>query len=277
MAKIVQINQVGGPENLVLAEFEKTMPEANEIRFTVEAFALNRADLLYMHGNHYTKLVLPSRLGSEAVGIVDAIGEKVKKYKIGDRVASIPFHALNPNRNGVQGEFAIVPEDYVVISPKNLKPEQETAIWMQYLTAYFALKIVGKLKKNKSVLIIAGASSAGLGAIQMANVMGVNVIATTRSPNKIPVIKKAGANHVIVTKTGIPFDEKILEYTSNVGVDMVFDPVAGKFILNYINGLNWNAKILIYGMLDHAIEINVPILEMLSSKASIHPYSKFNH
>lgn len=276
MTKVVHVDMLGGPQHLSLRDVAPQQPGPGEVRFKVEAFALNRADILYITGEHYTELKLPSRVGSEAAGIVDAVGPGVESVKVGDRVSSVPFFTTQSDRHGVQGEFAIVPADYLAPWPEGYSATEACSVWMQYLTAYFALKTVGGLSRHMNVLITAAASSAGVGAIQMAKALGTTAIATTRSSDKEAFLKKVGADHVIITRLGTDFAPEIRKLTEGRGVDVVFDPVSGEFTKDYMNGLNWGARVIIYGMLN-GLDINIPILPSIRSKASVHPYSMFNH
>ncbi|MBL0372366.1 zinc-dependent alcohol dehydrogenase family protein [Rhizobium sp. KVB221] len=276
MPRIVHVEKLGGPEFLTINDAALAEPGPGEVRLKVDAFALNRADILYITGSHYTELKLPSRIGSEAAGIVDSVGPGVDHIKVGDRVSTVPFFTTQSERHGVQGEFAIVPAGYVAPWPEGFTATEACSVWMQYLTAYFALVTVGELSIGKSVLIAAAASSAGVGAIQMAKALGANVIATTRQEQKIAFLKSVGADHVIVTKKGVDFSLEIRAATQGRGVDVVFDPVSGRFAEDYCHGLNWAAKILNYGQLDDEDPI-FPILPITRVKGTIHPYSMFNH
>lgn len=276
MPSVVYVREQGGPHLLSVEEVDAPAPDEGEIRFTVDAYALNRADILYMEGNHYTELKRPSRVGLEACGVVDAIGAGVSRVKIGDRVSSIPFHSPTPERHGVHGEFAIIPEDYAAPWPQQLNPLEACSVWMQFPTAYFALKNAGNLKSGETALVVAGASSAGVGAIQMAKSFGAQVIATTRSKNKAGFIKRNGADHVIVTDDDAPFADEILVCSSGAGVNVACDPVCGDYSTRYVDALASGAKILIYGALSNDQTIKVPLLPILRAKGSIHPFSLYN-
>lgn len=276
MPKVVSVEKLGGPEYLALRDVPLVDPGPGEVRLRVEAFALNRADILYITGHHYTALKLPSRVGSEASGVVDAVGPGVRNAKVGDRVSTVPFHTTQSERHGVQGEFAIVPEAYITPWPDGFSAEEACSVWMQYLTAYYALVSIGQLSAGKAAVIAAAASSAGIGAIHTAKALGATAIATTRQASKADFLRSIGADHVVITKKDVDFSQEILAATDGKGADLVFDPVSGSFSFNYCNGLNWEAKLLIYGQLE-ANDPTLPILPLTRVKASFHPYSMFNH
>lgn len=135
MAKVIHVSKPGGAEHLSIDEVDVPKPGPGEVRFKVSAFALNRADILYIGGEHYTELKLPSRVGSEAAGVVDAVGPGVESHAVGDRVSSIPFFTAQTDRYGVQGEYAIVPAPFLAQWPEGFSAVEGCSVWMQYLTA----------------------------------------------------------------------------------------------------------------------------------------------
>ena len=162
MPRIVRFHRFGGPEVLQIDELPEEQPGPGEVRIKVQAFALNRADYLYRHNMHAVTPRLPSRIGYEATGIVDAIGPQVTGFKVGDRVSNVP---LGSPDYGVCGESALLPAYTLMPVPEHLNVEEATSIWMQYMTAWGGLISFGDLKAGETVLITAASSSAGVGAI----------------------------------------------------------------------------------------------------------------
>ena len=122
---------------LKVEDLPLTEPGEGEVRLKVEAIGLNRAEVMFRQGQYLQDPVLPSRLGYEATGIVDAVGPGVSGIQIEDRVSTIPSFPMG--KYGVYGESAIVPEYAVARYPDSLSPVEGAAIWMQYLTAFGAL------------------------------------------------------------------------------------------------------------------------------------------
>lgn len=195
MKKVLQFSECGGPEKLSLIESAVKEPQATEVRFNVGAYALNQADLLYLRGEHTTKNIFPSRIASEACGVVDSVGPDVTRFKVGDRVSSIPFLT---NQYGVAGEFAVTPECFLTLALPSLNDVENSALWMQYLTAYFPFVHIAGIGSTDTVLIGAGASSAGIAAIQLAKSLGATVIATTRTADKKAFIQQVGADVTLI-------------------------------------------------------------------------------
>lgn len=227
MPKIVRFHQIGGPEVLKLEDVPLAEPGKGEIRMKVEAIGLNRAEIMLRKGQYLETPQLPSRLGYEAAGVIDAVGADVTGLRIGDRVSTIPSFSMS--QYGVYGESAIVPAYAAAHYPDKLSAIEAAAIWMQYMTAFGALIEYGGLKKNDSVLITAASSSVGLAAIQIVKAAGGVAIATTRGADKKAFLLEVGADHVIVTD-----EENLVErgmgLTSGKGARLVFDPVAGPLL-----------------------------------------------
>ncbi|WP_342349391.1 zinc-dependent alcohol dehydrogenase family protein [uncultured Nitrospira sp.] len=227
MPKIVRFHQIGGPEVLNLEDLPLAEPGKGEIRMKVEAIGLNRAEIMLRKGQYLETPQLPSRLGYEAAGVIDAVGQGVTDLRVGDRVSTIPSFSMS--QYGVYGESAIVPASAAAKYPDTLSPIEGAAIWMQYMTAFGALIEYGGLKKDDTVLITAASSSVGLAAIQIVKAAGGVAIATTRGADKKAFLLEAGADHVIVTDEE-DLVERGMALTSGKGVRLVFDPVAGPLL-----------------------------------------------
>ena len=155
--KIVRFHQTGGPEVLQVDELPLPEPGPGEVRLRVKAIGLNRAEVMFRMGRYLVEPELPSKLGYEASGIVEAVGEGVERSWLGKTVSTVPAFAAN--KYGVYGEVAIVPAYAIALYPDKLSFEEGTSIWMQYLTAYGALVAQGRLSKGDFALITAASSS----------------------------------------------------------------------------------------------------------------------
>jgi len=227
MPKIVRFHETGGAEVLKLEDLPLVDPGKGEVRLKVEAIGLNRAEIMFRKGQYLETPQLPSRLGYEAAGIIDAVGPDITDFQIGDRVSTIPSFPIG--QYGVYGESAIVPAYAAAKYPETLSAIEGAAIWMQYMTAFGALIEYGNVKQGDTVLITAASSSVGLAAIQIVKASGGVAIATTRGANKKAFLLEAGADHVIVTDEE-DLVERGMALTSGKGVRVVFDPVAGPLL-----------------------------------------------
>ena len=214
MPKIVRFHETGGADVLKLEDLPLAEPEKGEVRLKVEAIGLNRAEIMFRKGQYLETPQLPSRLGYEAAGIIDAVGPDGTDLQIGDRVSTIPSFPMG--QYGVYGESAIVPAYAAAKYPPMLSAIEGAAIWMQYMTAYGALIHYGKMTKNDTVLITAASSSVGIAAIQIVKAVGGVAIAATRGADKKAFLLEAGADHVIVTNEE-DIVKKVMSLTAGKG------------------------------------------------------------
>jgi len=271
MPRIVRFHETGDADVLKLEDIPPVEPDRGEVRLKVAAIGLNRAEVLYRQGLYLEAPELPSRIGYEAAGVVDAVGEGVEGIKIGDRVSTIPSFSMG--KYGVYGESAVVPAFAAAPYPGNLSAVEGAAIWMPYLTAYGALIALGNLQKDQAVLITAASSSVGLAAIQIAKSVGAVAIATTRGRGKKAYLLEAGADHVIVTDEE-DLAEKTKAVTSGKGAELIFDPVAGPFLENLARAAAPGATIFEYGALSME-PTPYPLFDALGKGLSVRGYVLF--
>ncbi len=269
MARVTMVDLVDGKPALSLGDIEPGTPGPGEVRYRVHAIGLNRADLLYLEGEHYVPTRYPSRIGVEACGVVDQVGAGVTQFAVGDRVSAIPY--ADPNY-AIGGEFGITPVGYLAPWPDRVPAEQACAFWMMYGTAYVPYRVHTRLSPDDTVLVTAASSSAGLGGVHLAKLMGAQVIATTRTGDKKALLLEQGADHVIATDEE-PLARRMLDITDGRGVQLAYDPIAGSFIRTYLDGLADGAKVFVYGMLGGDPSIEYPIASVLRRGLSIQPYS----
>ena len=143
---------------------------------------------------------------------------------------------------------------------------------MMYATAYFAFRVHARVGPGDTVLVTAASSSAGLGGLHLAKLMGARVIATSRTREKASRLIEQGADHVIATDEGL-LAERMLEITDGRGVQVAYDPIGGAFIRRYLDGLAEQARVFVYGMLGGDPSIEYPIASVLRRGLSIQPYS----
>jgi NADPH:quinone reductase-like Zn-dependent oxidoreductase len=245
-AKIVRFHSTGGPEVLKIEELPIPEPGKGEVRLRVKAIGLNRAEAMFRRGQYLEEPVLPSKLGYEAAGVVEAVGPDVDKSWIGKKVSTVPAFVMT--HYGVYGEVAIVPVSAIAVYPEKLTPEQGTSIWMQYLTAFGALIEFARITRGDFVVITAASSSVGIAAIEIANAEGAISIATTRTSKKKPVLAEVGAKHVIATEEE-DLVARVNQITSGKGVRVVFDPIGGKGIEQLAQVTAFHGTIYEYGAL----------------------------
>jgi NADPH:quinone reductase-like Zn-dependent oxidoreductase len=270
-AKVVRFHELGDASVLKIETMPVTEPGENELRIKVDAIGLNRAEVMFRTGTYLETPQLPSRLGYEAAGVVEAVGENVTEFKIGDSVSTVP--AFSMGQYGVYAEHAVVPVHAVVKSPASFSAEQSASIWIQYLTAYGALVELGKLEQEQRVLITAASSSVGVAAIQLAKTVGAVVIATTRGKSKKQFLLEQGADHVIQTDTE-DLVSRMDEITQGQGANLIFDPIGGPILNQLAEAAAMGGLIIEYGALDEA-QTPYPLFTALAKGLSIRGFTLF--
>ncbi|MDP4501615.1 zinc-dependent alcohol dehydrogenase family protein [Nonomuraea turcica] len=247
MVKTVRFHELGGPDVLRLEDVEVGEPGPGEVLIRVDAIGLNRAEVLF-RGGHYIEPVkeFPARLGTEAAGVVEAVGADVAGLEAGQPVSVVP--AFSMNDYGVYAERAIVPAAAVLHRPDGVGAVEGAAVWMPYVTAYGALVEVGGMRAGDTVVLTAASSSVGLAAIQVANRVGAVPIATTRTRVKAERLRKAGAAEVIVTGEE-DVVARVLDLTAGRGAEFVFDAIAGPGVVDLAKVVAPGGTLFEYGAL----------------------------
>ena len=244
--RTVRFSRLGGPEVLQIEDLPIVEPKSGEVRIRVRAIGLNRAEIMFRTGQYLEQPEFPSRIGLEAAGIVEAVGAGVTEVRIGDKVSVATGQSIA--KYGTYGETAIVPASSAISYPDNLTPEEAASVWVQYLTAYFAFVDLAKIQPGQSVLITAATGGAGLGAIEVARLLGAVAIATTRSASKLQALLDLRADHVIVTSKE-DLGSRVKEITGGRGADLIFDPIAGDTLPTLAEAVAWGGQIILYGAL----------------------------
>jgi NADPH:quinone reductase-like Zn-dependent oxidoreductase len=243
MAKVVRIHSLGGAEVLRIEDLDVGDPGPGEVRIRVEAIGLNRAEAMYRAGKYPVQPQLPSLIGYEGVGTIEALGAGVEGFAIGDRVCVLPM--ISQGQYGIWAEQAIVPARILLPAPPGLTTAEAASIWMQYMTA-FALIEVAQVGIGDGVIIRAASSSVGIAAIQLANWAGSISIACTRSSEKAPALRDQGAAHVIATDEE-DLVARVMEITGGKGARTAFDPVGGPYVDTLARALAERGILFIYG------------------------------
>ena len=212
-----------------------------EVLVSVQATAVNRADLLQAHGLYDPPPGASQILGLEMAGIIAAVGEDVTEWQVGDRVC-----ALLPG--GGYAEQVAVPAGMLLRLPDSWGFAEGTAVPEVWYTAYVNLFLEGDLCSGETVLIHAGASGVGTAAIQLARAANATVFVTAGSAEKLLACRKLGATLAINYKQE-DFLAKVLATTQNQGVDLILDPVGGSYLQRNIAVLKRYGRLINIGLL----------------------------
>jgi tumor protein p53-inducible protein 3 len=236
----IQIKSPGAADQLYLSEYPTPSPGEHEVRVEVHATALNRADIMQREGYYPPPEGASPILGLEIAGIVDTVGDKVTRWKPGDRV-----FGLLPG--GGYAEYAIMHEEMAMPVPPEWELTQAAAIPEVFLTAFQALHWIAQLKAGETVLLHAGASGVGTAAIQLARLMGATVVVTASS-GKHDLCLELGATHAIDYRKG-PFLEEIKKHTQGQGVHVIVDPVGGDYFDQNIQALRPEGRLVMLAVM----------------------------
>lgn len=259
--KAILLKEFGDPSNLYIGKHARPDINSEEVLVKVKATALNRADTLQRKGLYPPPSGASSILGLEMAGYIEEMGKNVKGWNVGDRV----FALLS---GGGYAEFVNVHQDLIMRIPDSLDFDEAAAIPEAFLTAYQALFYLGKLKREESILIHAGASGVGTAAIQLAKSQGVANIMITASGGKHRLCKSLGANHTIDYKKQ-NFEKVINEITGGIGVDVVIDFLGASYFHQNINCLSMDGRLVILGLMGGNIVEKANLGKILSKRLVI--------
>ncbi len=263
-----QFDTLGGPENIQLVETPVTAPTRGEVQIRMHAAGLNRAELLYVAGQYLVEPPLPGApLGAEGAGEILAVGEGVSHLSIGDRVAILPM--MDWAKYGVLAEVTNMPAACLEPIPDGVSYEDAAAFWMAYATAFGMIVQSGALTDGagKTVVITGASSSVGTAAFQILNVLNATSIATTRTSAKVAALRKAGADHVIVTDAE-DITKRIAEITVGAGVDLVCDSIVGDMVASAAEVLKPEGHLVLMGFQSGEIP-DLPFFQLLTKGLTI--------
>lgn len=268
---VIQIYETGEPEVMKYEKVALDEPGSGEIRLKVEAIGVGFGECLYRRGLYIQDTVLPSSLGNNAVGIVDAVGADVDTLKVGERISIIPSFEMN--KYSVYGQYAIVPAYAAAPYFESMSLEENASIWMQVTTAYGALVHYGKIDRDDTVLLIPATGGVGLAALQTCKKAGATLITTTRSRQKAEKLKNLGSDYVIVT-TEEDLTERIREITHGKGVRIVFNAISGSILNDLVAVTKPGGTIFQYGGIGGK-ETPLPIASLVRYGITIQGYTLY--
>jgi NADPH:quinone reductase-like Zn-dependent oxidoreductase len=246
MSRSVRIHEFGDADVLRIEDVTVGEPGPGEVRLRIHAIGLNRTEVTFRSGRSPAKPPLPSPIGFEAAGVVDAIGPGVSGVSVGDRVALVP--AYGASQYGLYGELSLAPARSLASIPDGASFIEAAATWAAFGTAWGGLVSVGGLAAGQTVLISAASSSVGLAAIQIANRLGARPIALTRTSMKARALLDHGAAAVIATAEHDVAAE--VGRLTDGGAHLVFDPVGGPGFAALAKSAAAGATLVLYGALD---------------------------
>jgi len=220
--KTIVIREPGGPDVLTLADLPKPEPRAEEVLIKVAAAGVNRPDVLQRMGLYPPPPGVSNVPGLEVAGGIAAVGERVSRWKAGDKVTAL-------TAGGGYAEFALAHEGSCMKAPKGLSMAEAACIPEIFMTVWHNIFERGALKAGECFLVHGGSSGIGSTAIQLASHFGARVFATAGSDEKCAYCESLGAERAINYKTQ-NFAKQIKELTCGHGVDVILDMVGGAYV-----------------------------------------------
>ncbi|MEQ9544611.1 MAG: NADPH:quinone oxidoreductase family protein [Marinobacter sp.] len=237
--KAILCKEYGPAEKLVIEDIASPEVKGHGVKIRVKAAGLNFPDTLIIENKYQLKPSLPFSPGGEMAGEVIEVGEKVTRFKPGDRVAGLTGY-------GAFAEEIVAPEQNLLPIPDAMPDEKAAAFSMVYGTSYYALKQRANLQPGETLLVLGASGGVGLATVELGKAMGARVIAAASSAEKLAVAKAAGADELI-NYTEEPLKEAVKKLTHSKGVDVIYDPVGGEFTEQALRAMAWNGRHLIIG------------------------------
>ncbi len=240
-------HEPGGPETLRLDELPDPQPGSGEILVRVRAAAINFPDVLIIEDKYQLKPPRPFAPGGEIAGEIEAIGEGVQGWTVGDRVIAVTGF-------GGLAEKVVVPARAAYRLPEERSFEEGAALLLTYATSIHALLDRGKLQAGQTLLVLGAAGGVGLAAVELGKAYEARVIAAVSSEEKAQAARDAGADEAVVYPQG-PFDkdgQKALaqlfkEAVGPAGADVIYDPVGGDYTEAALRSIAWEGRFLVVG------------------------------
>jgi len=237
--KAVLCRSYGPPESLVVEDVPSPTPRRGEAVISVKAAGVNFPDVLIIQNKYQVKPPLPFSPGSEAAGVVKAIGEGVDHVKIGDRVMAITGY-------GAFAEEIAVDAARLLPIPDGMDFPAAAAFGLTYATSDHALRDRGELKAGETLLVLGAAGGVGIAAIEIGKAIGARVIACASSADKLAVCRAHGADETI-DYAAEDLRERIKALTAGHGPDVVYDPVGGPYTEPALRSIAWRGRLLVVG------------------------------
>jgi NADPH2:quinone reductase len=260
--KAILVREFGGPDVLKLEEVPTPKPAAGEVLVRIHAAGVNPYDTYMRAGTYARKPPLPYTPGSDGAGVVEAVGEGVKKVKRGDRVYT------TQTLSGAYAEYALALEHQVHPLAK-ISFSQGAGVWVPYGTAYHALYHSAKAHASETVLVHGASGGVGIAAVQIARSMGLMIFGTAGTPTGLEIAKREGAHQVFDhRKTG--YQEEILKATGNRGVDIILEMLANVNLAYDTKLLARDGRVIVIG---NRGEVTINPRELMMRRASIRAFT----
>jgi NADPH2:quinone reductase len=238
--KAILVHEFGGPEVLKLEQVPTPKPAAGQVLVRIHGAGVNPYDTYMRAGTYAIKPPLPYTPGSDAAGVIEAVGDGVKKVKAGDRVYTAR------TLTGAYAEYALALEEQVHSLPEKNSFGQGAGVWVPYGTAYHGLHHSAEARASETVLVHGASGGVGTAAVQMARAMGLTVFGTAGTQKGLDLARREGA-HQVFDHSKAGYQEEILRATGGRGVDIVLEMLANVNLAADLKLLATNGRVIIIG------------------------------
>ena len=263
MAQAIRLHQIGGPEQLRLEQVEVGLPGPGQARVRHSFVAVNFIDIYFRTGRY--PMPLPNGLGSDAVGVIEAVGEGVDYLKPGDRVG----YLLGPQ--GAYSDVRVMPAEVLIPLPEGISDRSAATLMMKGMTAQYLFRQVFPLHGGETILYHAAAGGVGLVACQWARALGVTMIGTVSTEAKAEVARAHGCTHTIVTGRMTPEEmsfeipKRVKELTGGQGVPVVYDSVGKDTLMASLDSLRPRGTLVSNGTTSGPVVVDTTLLAVKGS------------
>src|ERR1700751_5581546 len=261
--KAIRVHGFGGPEVLKLEEVPTPKPSAGQVLVRIHAAGVNPYETYMRAGTYPLKPPLPYTPGSDGAGIVEAVGEGVKKVKPKDRVYT------GRTLSGSYAEYALALEEQVHPLPSKIDFKQGAGIWVPYGTAFHALFHSAQAHASETVLVHGASGGVGIAALQIARAMGLKVLGTAGTPRGLELAKREGA-HQVFDHRKADYQPEILQATDNRGVDIILEMLANVNLSHDTKLLANNGRVIVIGSRG---EVTINPRELMGRRATIRGFT----
>jgi len=237
--KAILCSQFCEPDDLVFADVDDPVAGEGQVVIAIKAAALNFFDILMIQGKYQVKPPFPFSPAAEVAGVVESVGAGVTSVKVGERVVASVGH------NGARQKVA-VPAASVVKIPDNLDFDRAAGVIITYGTALHAIEDRGTPKPGETLAVLGAAGGTGLAACELGKLLGLKVIACASSDEKLEFAKQHGAE-IGLNYAREDLKDGLKSLTGGKGVDIIFDPVGGKYAEAALRAIAWEGRFLVIG------------------------------
>ena len=261
--KAILVRQFGGPEVLKLEDLPTPKPAAGQVLVRIHAAGVNPYDTYMRAGTYAVKPALPYTPGSDAAGVIEAVGDGVKKVKPGDRVYTAK------TLSGAYAEYALALEEQVHPLPEKISFGQGAGVWVPYGTAYYAFHHSGKARASETALVHGASGGVGSAAVQMGRAMGLTILGTAGTQKGLDLARREGA-HQVFDHSKAGYQDEILKATAGRGLDIILEMLANVNLAHDLKLLAQRGRVIVIG---NRGEVTINPRELMGRRASIRAFT----